>query len=169
MRWLGRLFLMTFALPIAITAGCGFLLFASVIDPVMAVLTGDTLFVGFWSLMDAIFAVDDPTPVVEGALSGIGRLVFALLVAPPLFAALVGEVAGARRALWYAGATGLLTAAMPWLLRGSPRMASPAELHVSLVLGLTGAVAGLVYWMIAGRGAGPNPPPLANVPTPRES
>jgi NADH:ubiquinone oxidoreductase subunit 6 (subunit J) len=160
---------MAFALPVAITAGCIFLLFASVVDPVMAMLMGDTLFVGFWSLIDAIFAVDDPSFVVEGALTGMGRLFFTLLIAPPLFIALISEVIGARRALWYAGATGLLTAAVPWLLRGSPRMASPAELHVSLVLGLTGAVAGLVYWMIAGRSAGPKPPAPVSAPMPRGS
>lgn len=157
MRWIGRLVLMAFALPVAIAAGCVFLLFALIVDPVMAAMTGDTLFVGFWSLMDAIFAADDPAFVVEGALTGLGRLFLTLMVAPLLFIALASEVTGARRVLWYMGATGLLTAAVPWLLRGSPHMTSPAELHVSFVLGLAGAVAGFVYWMIAGRSAGPKP------------
>ena len=82
------------------------------------------------------------------------------------FVALVGEVAGLRRLAWYAGATGLLTAVIPWLLRGSARVASPAELHVGFVLALTGAVAGLFYWMVAGRSAGrraPSPPLGAQV------
>jgi hypothetical protein len=39
---------------------------------------------------------------------------------------------------------------VPWILRGQARIASPEELHVSFVLGLTGAVAGLVYWAIIG-------------------
>jgi hypothetical protein len=171
MRLIGRLFAVAFGLVFAITASGFFLMVASVVDPVMAVLTGNTLFVGFWALMDAIFAAADPDLVVEGALAGIGHLTFALLVAPPAFVALVSEVIGARRLLWHAGLTGLLTAAVPWLLRGSGRVSSPEELHVGFVLGLTGAVAGFVYWMIAGRSAGfarpAAPPPIA--PMPRES
>ncbi|WP_262270291.1 MULTISPECIES: hypothetical protein [Microvirga] len=152
-RWL---LLIPFALLIAIGASGTFLLIASIVDPVMAVLTGDTLFVGFWSLVDAVFAAEDPGPIVEGALLTVGRIVFTLLVLPPLMVAVVSEVLGMRSLLWHALATGILTAAVPFILRGSARIASPAELHVSLVLGLTGAVAGLVYWaIIGGRKTGP--------------
>jgi len=53
----------------------------------------------------------------------------------------------------------VLTAAVPWILRGSSsHAATPAELHISAVLGLTGAVAGLVYWAIAGRSRVTAPP-----------
>lgn len=154
MRWLGRLIVLPLALVIAIGASSFFLLIASVADPVMAQLTGNTLFVGFWSLMDAIFAVDDPTFLIEGAVKGVGKVFLTFLILPPVFVALVGEVAGLRRLAWYAGGTGVLTALVPWLLRGSARVATPAELHVGLVLALTGAVAGLFYWMVAGRSAG---------------
>jgi hypothetical protein len=165
-RWL---LVIPFALLFAISAGSLFLLVASVVDPVMAALTGNTLFVAFWSLMDALSAVDDPTPVVEGAATGLGRLLFTFLILPPAFVALVGEVAGTRRLVWYGGATGVLTAMIPWLLRGSPRVGSSAELHVAVVLGLTGAVAGLVYWMTAGRSAGDVRAPGATAPRPRGS
>jgi hypothetical protein len=150
------------ALLLALTASGLFFLIAALVDPVVGALAGNTLFVGFWSLMDALIASENPDAVVEGALSGIGRLTFALFVLPPVFVALVGEVIGLRRLLWHAGATAVLSAAVPWLLRGSPRVASPDELRVSVVLGLTGAVAGFVYWTIAGRGpareVGPSAP-----------
>jgi hypothetical protein len=165
-RWL---LVIPFALLFAVSASSLFLLVASVVDPVMAALTGNTVFVGFWSLLDALSMVDDPTPVIEGAAAGVGRLLFTFLILPPAFVALVGEVAGLRRLVWYAGATGVLTAMIPWLLRGSPRVGSSAELHVALVLGLTGAVAGLVYWMAAGRSAGAGPPGEPTAPTPRGS
>jgi hypothetical protein len=162
-RWL---LVLPFALVFAVGASSLFVVTASVVDPVMARLAGDTLFVGFWSLMDALFAVDDPAVVVAGAMTGLGKVVFTFLILPPVFVAVVGEVAGLRRLAWYAGATGLLTAAIPWLLRGTARVASPAELHVGLVLGLTGAVAGFVYWLMAGRSAGlrrmPASPPVAS-------
>jgi hypothetical protein len=169
MRLIGRLFAVAVGLVCAAAAGLLFLLVASVVDPVMAVLTGDTMFVGFFALMDAIFAADDPGAVVAGTLADLGRLIFMLLVAPPAFVALVSEVIGARRLVWHAGLTGVLTAAVPWLMRGSAQMANPAELHVSVVLGLTGAVAGLVYWMIAGRSAGFSRPPALPSAMPRES
>ena len=146
-RWL---ILIPFALLIAIGASGTFFLIASMVDPVMALLTGDTLFVGFWSLLDAVFAAEDPGPIVEDAFLSIGRIMFTLLIFPPLLVAIVSEVLGMRSLLWHALATGVLTAAVPWILRGQARIASPEELHVSFVLGLTGAVAGLVYWAIIG-------------------
>ncbi|WP_114944272.1 hypothetical protein [Microvirga calopogonii] len=162
-RWL---ILIPFALLIAIGASGTFFLIASVVDPVMAMLTGDTVFVGFWSLLDAVFSAEDPGPIVADAFLAVGRIVFTLLVFPPLFVAVISEVLGMRSLVWYALATGILTAAVPWILRGAARVGSPAELHVSLILGLTGAVAGFVYWAIAGRDGGgrdaaPSLPPAA--------
>ncbi|MGO4572007.1 hypothetical protein [Microvirga sp. 2TAF3] len=151
LRWL---LLIPLALLIAIGASSFFLFIASLVDPVMAMLTGDTLLVGFWAFMDEVFSSEDPGPIIMDAFLAVGRIVFTLLVFPPLLVAVVSEVVRARSVLWYMGATGVLTAAIPWILRGSARIASPAELHVSAVLGLTGAVAGLIYWAIAGRDAG---------------
>jgi hypothetical protein len=146
-RWL---ILIPFALLIAISASGTFFLIASMVDPVMALLTGDTLFVGFWSLVDAVFAADDPGPIVEDAFLAVGRIMFTLLIFPPLLIAVISEVLGMRSLLWHTLATAVLTAAVPWILRGDARIATPAELHVSLVLGLTGAVAGFIYWAIVG-------------------
>ena len=155
-RWL---LLIPFALLIAIGASSLFFLVATLVDPVMAVLTGDTLFVGFLSFVDAVFSSDNPSPIVAEAFLAVGRIVFTLLVLPPLLIAILSEALGMRSLVWHAGATGVLTAAVPWILRGTARVANPAELHVSLVLGLTGAAAGLVYWAIAGREAGGRPLP----------
>jgi hypothetical protein len=149
-RWL---LLIPFALLIAIGASSFFLMVASVVDPVMALLTGDTLFVGFWAFVDGVFSAEDPEAVVSDAFLTVGRLVFTLLVFPPLLVAVVSEAFGMRSLPWHVGATAVLTAAVPWILRGSARIGTPLELHVSLVLGLTGAVAGLVYWAIAGQSA----------------
>ena len=157
-RWF---LLIPFALIIAIGVSGTFFLIASIVDPVMATLTGDTLFVGFWSLIDAVFAAEDPGPIVEDAFLAVGRIMFTLLIFPPLLIAVISEVLGMRSLLWHALATGVLTAAVPWILRGAARVGTPAELHVSLVLGLTGAVAGLVYWAIAGGREPRRPEPSA--------
>jgi hypothetical protein len=166
LRWL---LLIPFGLLCALIAGGVFFILASLLDPTLASVTGETLFVGLWAFMDAVFAVEDPAVVVEGTMAGLSELAFTFLVVPPVFVALVGEIIGARHLLWYAAASGILTGAMPWLLRGEARIGSPLELHISLVLGLAGAVAGLVYWMIAGRSAGARRPADPIAPMSRES
>jgi hypothetical protein len=150
-RWL---ILIPFALLVAIGMSSALFLVASMVDPLMAALTGETLFVGFWNLVDAVFSSGDPGPIVADAMLTVGRIVFTLLVLPPLVIAVISEVLKIRSLVWYALATGVLTAAVPWILRGAARVANPAELHVSAILGLTGAVAGFIYWAIAGRDAG---------------
>ncbi|HZW45973.1 MAG TPA: hypothetical protein VFF61_00480 [Microvirga sp.] len=167
-RWL---LLIPFALLIAIGVSSLFFFIASMVDPLMATLTGETLFVGFWNLVDAVFSSDDPAPIVADAMLAVGRIMFTLLVLPPLVIATISEVLKMRSLLWHTLATGVLTAAVPWILRGAARVANPAELHVSAVLGLTGAVAGFVYWAIAGRDAGGRdaPPPSPTGPTPSGS
>ncbi len=167
-RWL---LLIPFALLIAIGMSSLFFFLASLFDPLMATLTGETLFVGFWNLVDAVFSSDDPGPIVAEAMLTVGRIMFTLLVLPPLMVAVISEVLRMRSLLWHVLATGVLTAAVPWILRGAARVANPAELHVSAVLGLTGAVAGFVYWAIAGRDSGGRAVPTAppNAPTPSGS
>lgn len=68
--------------------------------------------------------------------------------------ALATEAIGARAFVWQAGATALLTGAVPFLVRGFGRQPTSQELHVAFVLVLAGAVSGAVYWLVAGRTAG---------------
>jgi hypothetical protein len=164
MRRLARfLLLVPFALLIAIATGSFFLMVACVLDPLLAGFTGDALAVAWWTLTDRLLGGEDPAPFVADAVLGAGRLAASLLVVPPVLVALVSEVIGARSLLWHAGATGLLTGAMPFILRGGGRGATPEEIHIAAVLALTGAVAGLVYWLIAGSsaGSGARPEPAA--------
>lgn len=162
-RWL---LLIPLALLIAIGASSLFLFMAALVDPVMGTLTGDTLLVGFWVFVDEVFSAEDPGPMIAETALAVARVAFVLLVFPPLLVAVVSEIVRARSVVWYMAAMGALTAATPWILRGSARVATPGELHVSAVLGLTGAVAGLIYWAIAGRDAGGS---ASAPPLPRET
>jgi hypothetical protein len=153
MRLLGRLILMPIALLFAIPAGGVALLLAALVDPVVKGLGTQLVEAGLVSLADGLMAFDEPE-VLLGSVAKAGALAFWLLVVPPAFVGLVGEVAGFRAFLWYAGATGALTAAMPWLARAGIRGATVAELHVTGVLFAAGAVAGAAYWLIAGSSAG---------------
>lgn len=154
MRWLWRLFAVPFGLAAAVTVSGFVLLTASAVDPVMGSFAGQTLSAAFWALLDAALNAGDPGPFLDETVAAAGRLLATVLLAPPLFVALAGEVIGARRLLWHAGLTGLITGALPWLARGGSRPATPEELHIAAILALTGASAGFVYWLIAGHGAG---------------
>ena len=154
MSWLRRLFAVPFGLLLAVSASSLFLAVACVVDPVMGSFAGEALWVGFWRLLDAVFAVEDPGPVVDSTLSAVARLLAAVLLASMILVALVSEVIGARGALWQVGGTALLTGALPWLARGGARPATAEEIRIAAILALTGAVAGFVYWLAAGRGAG---------------
>jgi hypothetical protein len=155
MRLLGRLvFLVPLALLFAIPAGMLALGTVAVFDPVVALFSGEVVWAGMWSLLDRLSIVDDPAPIIEGAFAGLSKAAATLLVAPPLFVGVVGEVAGVRSALWYAGGTGAITAAIPWIVRASERVPTAGEIHITLALFVAGAAAGLVYWLIAGQSAG---------------
>ena len=156
MRWIGRLLLIGFALPVAVAAGTLTLFLVTLFDPILAAFAGAIIQAGLVALLDSLAAARDPGFAIESTAVGLGRLAFTVLVVPPVFVALVSEVIGARRFLWHAGATGLLTSALPWLARSGVAR-TPEEAHIALLLALTGAVAGAVYWLIAGNGAGPAP------------
>jgi hypothetical protein len=146
-----RFLVVVFALLVAMTASLVFLLAACLFDPVMAGLAGNTFIAGFESLIEAVFAAEDPGPLIAEALQSVSRVLFIFLALPPLLVAAVSETTGARSLLFQAGGMAFLTAAVPWILRGGVRVNSPAEIHIAVVLGMAGAVAGLVYWAIAGR------------------
>jgi len=156
MNVLGRLFVACLALLLAIPAGAGVLVLALVLDPVA----------GAWLTAGALAGIDGaladlsaglPPEGLALLLAGLAQVLFWLLVVPPLLVAAVGETLRLRGTAWYGLGCGLLTAALPWLGRGAARLGSAplAEARLTAVLFLAGAAAGLVYWLIAGRHAGP--------------
>lgn len=163
MRLLGRVFLLVLALAIALPFGLLTLLIGIVLEPTARDLAGSLGLATVWSIFGDLAQGAAPDAKALALLSALGTGLFAILVAPPTFIALVGEVAGWRSLVWYAGGSGLITALLPWLTRarsGAARFveaALPAEGRISALLFLTGAATGLVYWTIAGRSAGRAP------------
>jgi hypothetical protein len=123
----------------------------------------ELLAAGGIALLEDVFALaagDGVTEEVAGAvLVGLWTLGLTLAVAPPTFTALVGEVIGTRAYAFYGGVCGLVTAGAPWLMRprGTAAGLAGAEGRITALLFLAGAVAGLVYWAVAGRSAGRGP------------
>jgi hypothetical protein len=163
MRLIGRLLVIGLALICAIAAATFFLMIAAITDPSVGRTAAAFAWASFATLFDLLERTDDPREAFL-ILSGVWTAATSLLVGPPVLAAFIGEIARIRSFVWYAGASGFLTALLPWALRGAPQAPAPGELRVTLALFLTGTASGLVYWLIAGRGAGRKPEPIAARP-----
>ncbi|WP_298951077.1 hypothetical protein [uncultured Methylobacterium sp.] len=159
MRLFGRLLVMGFALLLAIPAGTTMLGLGTLMDAGLRELLGRLGLYAIDSVLSELAAGYPPDPGMLDALLGAGRAVLLLLAVPPALNAVVGEVLRWRSLVWYAGATGLLTACLPWLMRasrgdGAAGPLSAGETRVAGLLFAAGAVSGLVYWLLAGRFAG---------------
>lgn len=149
-----RMFVVVVGLAVAMAAGLVFLAVGGLIVPATRELAADVSLGGILALFSALAGSDAPDRVWSAVALAFWTLAAALIVLPPLVAAIVGEVAGMRSFVWYGGSAGVLTAAIAWLGHTASHGPDPTETKLLLLLFLTGAVAGLVYWAIAGRGAG---------------
>ncbi len=152
--FLRRAAVMSSGFLVASCAGALFLPLAALFDTALRELGFDAAAASFLALFRAVVEVGDP----DMGFAALGYIFSAVLIAvcvlPLALAALIGEAAGARGWLWYAGASGFLAAASPWIARGvaglsSAHPARPLELRIAALFFLTGAVTGLVYWSIA--------------------
>lgn len=161
MRFFGSAVLFWLGLIFAIPAGFMTLAVGTLIEPAarelvteLGLASADAVLADLWHGGPAAFDA-------AGLLAGMWALSAALLFLPPAFVALVGEIAGFRSFAWYGFGTGLFTAALPWLGRGWERWSEGAmlgaEVRITTLLFLTGAIAGLTYWLVAGRSAGSHP------------
>jgi len=154
-----RLVVIVFGFVVAAAAGSMFLGVGALIDPATREAGFEAARAWLFAIMDE--AMNDGAPEMTAAALGLvfWATLIATCVAPLAVAALIGELAGARAWVWYAGASAVLAAASPWIARAAKglsnaRQASPMEGRIALLFFLTGTVTGTVYWLIAGRGAG---------------
>lgn len=156
MHRLGRLVLAALALTMAIPAGVLTLGAGVLLDPGLREAFGRLGLVGLFAGLSDL-AQGLPPDMAAMAILVLMQALGLLLILPPALAALIGETLGLRSPFWYGGATGTLTALLPWLARGGPPHPGPAlaaEAHLSAILLAAGLASGLVYWLIAGRSAG---------------
>lgn len=155
MRFLGRLFVGSLALLLAISCGTAILGLGMMLDPVSREVLGRLGLVGLFSGLNDLASGIGPETLLF-ALAAFARALFVLLAVPPVLIAVLGEALNWRSAAWYGAGTGLLTALVPWIARGAARgggsgQALVLEGRITAILFLTGAASGLVYWLIAGR------------------
>ncbi|MHB2165506.1 hypothetical protein [Alsobacter sp. R-9] len=152
-----RILVVIVGLILAWSAGTLFLSIGGLMVPATRELAADLTLGSILTALASMAASDSPDRVWMAVAVAFWTLTAALLLLPPFIAAVVGEVAGARSFVWYAGLSGLLTAATAWIGHTRGVGPDPTETKLLALLFLTGAVSGLVYWMVAGRGAGRDP------------
>jgi hypothetical protein len=78
----------------------------------------------------------------------------------PLIVAVAGEIGRVRSAVFYTAAGGIILALIPLLARVSPVGGGLPGGAVFAIFATAGFAGGFVYWMIAGRRAGPDRQPI---------
>jgi hypothetical protein len=159
-RFLGRVLLFLLGLLLAIPAGLVALTVGIALEPAAQDLIAALGMAGFEDFLSDLWDGGMLEAMPGGVFIRLWALSATLLILPPALVALIGEIAGTRSFVWYGFGCGALTAALPWIGRGSERLADGnvlgAEARITALLFLTGAAAGLTYWLVAGRSAGAN-------------
>lgn len=154
---IGRAFLILFALCCAFAVGALTLGFAAILEPGFGAMVGFAARSFIDYAFNYAFAYDDPRAAFD-MLARIWTIMALVLAGPVTLIGLIGEITRVRSFVWYSGATGAVTACLPWLARsgyGSGAFSGNwGEGRVTLALFLCGAMAGLAYWLVAGRSAG---------------
>jgi hypothetical protein len=152
-----RLFILLVGLVLAITAGTLFMAVAGLVVPATRELAADiSLGPLLLSLMGMAHG-DSPDRVWSMVALTFWVLAVAILVVPTLVTAVVGEFGRWRSFAYYGAVTGALATAIAFLGHPAGERPDGAEIKVMLLVFLTGAVSGLVYWAVAGRSAGLRP------------
>jgi hypothetical protein len=157
MRIFGRLILIPLGLVLAFLISGAFLFIASFAQPALggAIIEGAvaTLTRLAESLMEDGSAADR-----FGRLAGgLSNLSISILILPAALVAVVSEIFGMRQWLVQAIIAALFAAVLPWAAMPNLMAGQPLASTITGLLLATGAIAGTVYWMIAGRSAGPEP------------
>ena len=167
MRIFGRLILIPLALAIAVFVAGTFLVIAGFTQPQIGGAITEGAITTIRTLVESLFQDGEAADRFARLSKGLTTLTLAVLVLPVAIVAAVSEVFSLR--WWFAQALGaaFLTALLPWALLPTVIAGTPLASSLTGLLSATGALSGSIYWMIAGRSAGRNPPSVEDRATVR--
>lgn len=156
MGMFSRLALTTTGLVCASAAALVFLPLAVIFDPLVQQVASQVPADHWLDILWDLFSEENPEDTLSTVFQLLWTIGVLVCILPVTVTALLGAGTRMRTFAFYAGATGLLTAAIPWILRSSrigerAFQPSSAEAHLTIILFLTGAFAGTIFWLIAGR------------------
>lgn len=156
-----RLLVALFALALAIACNVVFLFIAIVSDPIAGGATLQLLA----GLFDAAFAPNQDWQSGASLIlvaSVLSHAVVAICVVPHVLSVVLAEAARLRSFLWHVLAPGILSAAMPWILRltlrGDTTQATnqtPVENRFLALFFICAALSGAIYWAFTRRREAP--------------
>jgi hypothetical protein len=157
LRIVGRIILIPIGVGLAAFMAMLFLGVVAVVQPAAAAtLTGWAMeaFNGLWQA-----AQDGDAALQRFGADAIAfsRLPIVVLLLPVSIVAAVAEVFSLRSWFVQAFLAAALTALVPYGLAPEVMQSAPLASTITGVLAATGALAGSIYWMVAGRSAGPEP------------
>jgi len=170
MRLLGRIILVPLAILIAAFAAGTFLVITGFAQPQFGGAIAEAAITTMERLADSLAQDGEGIDRFARLAQGLSTLTIAVLFLPVALVAAATEVFGLRWWLLQALGAALLTALLPWAMLPNLMAGSALASPLTGVLAATGALAGSIYWMIAGRSAGADPPSIedrATVPAPR--
>jgi hypothetical protein len=155
---LSRVLRVGLALVAAIVVALIFLPIATVIDPVTRDAGADLTVAALLNLLKRTLSEQSPGQAITLTVAAVRSAAILLCGLPIVLVGLIGETARVVSWVWYGMATGVLTAAIPYVARiasnGRVSQAADAvEMRFTTIFFLTGVVAGLIYWVGAGRSA----------------
>ena len=159
MGMVSRFVLTMIGLACASAAALVFLPLAVIFDPLVQQVASQVPADHWFDILWDLFSEENPEETLSAIFQLLWTVGMLVCILPVTVTALVGMGARARSFAFYAGVTGALAAAIPWILRSSrigERAFHPsaAEAHLTIILFLTGACAGTVFWLIAARSEG---------------
>jgi hypothetical protein len=157
LRFIGRLILVPLGIILAAFMAMMFLGIVAVVQPTAAeTLTGWAM-QSFRSLMDAINDGDAAVQAYALSVVSLSRIPIVVLLLPVAIVAAVAEVFAIRSWFLQMLLAALVTALAPFALAPEVMGRSPMASVLTGILAATGALAGTIYWMVAGRSAGAEP------------
>ncbi|MGL4243408.1 MAG: hypothetical protein ACRCTI_20025 [Beijerinckiaceae bacterium] len=157
LRFIGRLILIPLGILLAAFIAMLFLGFVAVVQPFAAeALTGWAL-KAFETLWNAVMEGDTAVQNYAMSLVSFSRVPIVVLFLPVAIVAAVAEVFAMRSWFLQMLLAALLTALVPFALAPEVMGRAPLASVITGVLAATGALAGTIYWMVAGRSAGADP------------
>jgi hypothetical protein len=167
MRLLGRIILIPLAILIAaITAGF-FLVITGFVQPQLGGAIAEAAIRTMQILADSLMEDGEALDRFARLAKGLSTLTLAVMFLPVALVAAVAEVFSLRWWIVQALGAALLTALLPWAMLPNLMAGTPLASSLTGVLAATGALAGSIYWMIAGRSAGADPPSIEDRATVR--
>jgi hypothetical protein len=157
LRFIGRLILIPLGIVMAaLTAGV-FLVSTGFIQPSLGGALTEAAISTVRRLMESLMEDGEAAVRFARLAQGVSTLSVAVLFLPVALVAAVAEVFSMRHWLLQALLAGVLTALLPWAMLPDLIGSTPLASSLTGLLAATGALAGSIYWMVAGHGAGSDP------------